>query len=257
MHTIRRFAKPTGPVLIDRSNKFGRLARIFLYAVNAQYLFDACNGVFYRIGGGGVSSVWGASVRASTNGTIRTAACPSDLLMSKAITQVMLLHGRAASWVCNKGMRLFDASSGSGLQLHAVYQSSTQINVQSLTFGDTGAPNTLWTADPLAPHAVGQTYSAGAARLFLDQSLIGTDTVTADADAAGTDTRIDGFSSTGTDVDYGGAFWLTTALADHEMLDFMYNPWQALMPKAVPMPTATAAAGGFFSRYYYDMGMAA
>lgn len=239
---IPRTNKPIGPVPLDKTNKFGAAARIFCYPVGPSLIYDAYNGKTYRIGGGGSGSIWGTSVRASTNGTIRTAACPSDLLMSKPVTQVMLIHGRAASWACNKGMRLFDTSSGSGLQLHAVYQSSTQINVQSLTFGDTGAPNTLWTTDPLAPHSIGQTYTAGAARLFLDGILIGTDSVTADADAAGTDTRVDGFSSTGTNVDYGGAFWLAGVLSDEDMARFMRNPWQALMPEWIWMKTTSAAS---------------
>lgn len=234
---MRRFQKPSGPVRVDRSNKFGRLARIFLYPVNATTVFDACNGVHYFIGAGGISSTWGCSVRSAISGNIRTAACPSDLLMSKPVTQVMLVHGRAANWTCNKGMRLFDTSSGSGLQLTAFYQSATQVNIQSLTFGDTGAPNTLLTCDPLAPHSYGQTYTAGAARLFIDGVFVGFDGVTADADASGADTRVDCFSSSSTDIDYGGAFWLSSVLTDAEMTDFMLNPWQALMPRAGVRPS--------------------
>jgi hypothetical protein len=244
---VRRTAQPRHPVRIDPSNRFGRAVRIFLYPLNDRYVYDAVTGQTYRIGTTGIPTSWGNAVRGGVAPNIRTAACIPDLLMSKPVTLVMLLQGRATSWVANKGLRLFDVSSGSGLQLHAVYQSSTQVNVQALTFGDTGAPNTLVTCDPLAACAIGVTYVPNAARLFYapigqQGKLIGTDTVTADADAAGTDTRVDVFGSTGTNVDYSGGFWLSGALSDSDMAEFMRNPWQALLPHDDIMSSASASS---------------
>jgi hypothetical protein len=244
---------PQGNVRIDPSNWFGSRARIFLYAINDRWVYDACLGTTYRVATtvAGIPSAWGNSVRGASGAAIRTAACPPDLLMSKKISHVCWLHGRATSWVANKAMRLFDVSSGSGLQTHCFYQTSTEINLQSLTFGDTGAPNLIIALDPLSPIIIGQTYDAGAARLFASSYgtagvLRGTDTVTADADASGTDTRIDVFSSTSQNVDYGGAIWFAGALTDGEMAEVMRNPWQCLLPETyVELAAAGAPASDF------------
>lgn len=234
-----RVHKPQGPVLVDRGNAFGSRVRILAYPLGDRQIWEAVKGTVYTqtAGGAGVPSVWGQSYRNNaTGGIIRTEACPADLLSTKSQTIISVLHGRAASWNGRRVGRLFDVSSGSGFGLTVEYQSSSNIILTSHSFASVGTSKSF-VCDPLAPLVVGTSIvsSGGAAiaSMFVNGIFVDIDTITADAAAAGADTRVEVMGDNGNSVDYGMTMWLAGALTANEMAELMENPWQVLMPRHV------------------------
>jgi hypothetical protein len=262
-----RLVPPQQPTDLNPSNRFASRVRIALHAVGPYTLYHSrtlgpqtkafTEGLTYRMTTAGAPTGFGCyGVRTSTASTLWSSRTyPADLVPSKKIAVVVCIHGKSDTWA-SQAIRLFDTSSGASLRMDVSRQSSTQSNIRILSFGDTGAPNTLFDAPPRMPLVLGFVHTGGGEmRIFgkghgFPAQLVGTDTVTLDAAPGGADCRLDFGGSTGADVDYAAGFWLTEengqGLTDAEMIEFMDNPWQVFMPDPVMRTQKRTAAGASF-----------
>jgi hypothetical protein len=226
---------PHVPLPIDSGNYFGSRVRIFMYAIAPQFLYSATENRVYRVGvNTALPFDHAPSVRGSAGNTVWSGrVCPPDLLSTLQQTILLRLNGRGTpgtAWGTQHN-RLFDASSGSGWRLGAERQTNTEINPYSASFGDTGYGVNAFVVPPYNPLSIGMVYlGSNTVRHYVNGRFAHQDTVTVDANASGTDTRLDFAGSTSANVDYQFGMWLKGSLTDMEMADLMANPWQVLRP---------------------------
>lgn len=232
---------------VNKANAFGAKARTLLYPISNSQVFDACENKAYLVGAAASKPSWmGQGVRGASGAIVWSSrVCPPDLLSSKPQTIIVQLRGDSDTWTTTH-IRLFDTSSGSGWRLFSQRQTSTSLTIAAASFSDTGFPITEVTVPNRQPVTLGIVYlGSNNVRLYVNGRMVGTDTVTVDADASGTDTRLEFGGSTSTDIDYFFGAWFAGALTDGEMANVMANPWQCLMPEARHRPSAAAVGGTF------------
>jgi hypothetical protein len=278
-----RTTQPRGAAQIDRGNEFGQLVRLAVYPFTPFGLYCAAtspeikatvnNQVFAGTSLCGLPLSDGSlgyrnNTSASTVWTNRT--YPVDLSPSRRPAIVVRFQARSDAWDTNNGSsnRLYDVSTGSHIRVAASRDGPSGIKLGVYTFSTFNPTLATYSCDPRMPTTIGMVYvGSNTARLFakgwgMQARFIATQAVTIDTNPGGADCRLDFGGSTGASfvVDYAGAFWLssrewgggTGELTDEAMCRFMDNPWQIFLPDARRTRRA-AAAGGFFSRFYYDM----
>jgi hypothetical protein len=275
-----RTTQPLGACDLDPSNRFATFIQLAYYPITgATWYMPRTYGVQIKpivagqthagpspyvsrsatkhgrvLGSNGGSTVW----------TGRT--YPPALLPSKNFAIVAMIHATARTWQSLGAPRLFDTSTGASLRMEMAGTNFPSVTVQTSCFGAGGSTFVIDGIQPDGPLVFATNHTgSGAIRSYLRADidgiapyLVGTTTLTIDADPGGANCRCDVFgsaSNTG-NVAAAGVFWLAhptgRIITDAEILEFMSNPWQVFMPDVRRTRRATAA-GGFFSRYNYDM----